>query len=56
MASQHTLSGDIFYYLGQRDKALGEYRRALVIDPDEKNWIHPFWHDVNSPLEGRPWW
>jgi spermidine synthase len=56
MASQHTLSGDIFFYMGNRDRALGEYRMALVVDPDEKNWIHPFWDTSDSPLEGRPWW
>lgn len=55
-ASQHTISGDILYYLGEQDRALGEYRRALVIDPTEKNWVHPIWHDLRlgqGLIEGR---
>ncbi|MDP2959610.1 MAG: fused MFS/spermidine synthase [Longimicrobiales bacterium] len=42
-ASQHTLAGDILYYLGRPEEAQAEYSRALAIDPDEKNWAHPIW-------------
>ena len=42
-ASQHTLNGDILYYLDRADDARAEYERALSIDPDEKNWGHPVW-------------
>lgn len=42
-ATQHSISGDIFYYLGDMEKARGEYARALLIDPGDKNAAHPIW-------------
>lgn len=42
-ATQHSISGDIFYYLGDMERARGEYARALLIDPGDKNAAHPIW-------------
>ncbi len=44
-ATQHSISGDIFAYLGMKDKALQEYRTALSIDPDDKNAEHAYWRE-----------
>jgi hypothetical protein len=44
-ATQHSISGDIFAYLGMKDKALQEYRTALSIDPADKNAAHPYWRE-----------
>ncbi|HSG07260.1 MAG TPA: fused MFS/spermidine synthase [Longimicrobiales bacterium] len=51
-ATQHSISGDIFYYLGEREKAAGEYAMALLIDPDDKNAAHPIWRYL--PPAGTP--
>jgi predicted negative regulator of RcsB-dependent stress response len=48
-ATQHSISGDILYYLGEREKAAGEYARALLIDPDDKNAAHPIWRYLPPP-------
>lgn len=56
MANQHTISGDVFYYLGMNERAQGEYSMALLIDPAEKNWLHPVWHGETNPTDGRWWW
>lgn len=42
-ATQHSISGDIYYFLGMREQATVEYSTALHIDPQEKNWMHPIW-------------
>jgi len=43
MASQHSINGDIFYYLGMEDRSRDEYAQALAIDPGDKNAAHPIW-------------
>jgi hypothetical protein len=48
-ATQHSISGDIFYYLGDREKAAGEYAMALLIDPGDKNAAHPIWRYLPPP-------
>jgi spermidine synthase len=49
LATQHSISGDIFYYLGEREKAGGEYAMALLIDPGDKNAAHPIWQYLTGP-------
>jgi spermidine synthase len=44
-ATQHSISGDLYIYLGMRDKATEEYQRALSIDPDDKNAEHSYWRE-----------
>jgi len=44
-ATQHSISGDIFYYRGDLEKARGEYAMALLIDPGDKNAAHPMWRN-----------
>ena len=56
MANQHTVSGDIFYYLGLEDKARGEYAMGLLLDPKEKNWAHPVWAELRNPAPVVQWW
>jgi predicted negative regulator of RcsB-dependent stress response len=36
-ATQHTFKGDIYYSLGNTDKAWMEWRSALSIDPGDKS-------------------
>jgi spermidine synthase len=38
-ATQHALRGDVFFYLGRRDEARDEYTRALLADPESREWI-----------------
>ncbi len=38
-ATQHSIRGDVLYFLGMREQATAEYRTALRIDPQEKNWL-----------------
>ncbi len=45
-STQHSLLGDMMLSLGRRDEAIVEYNLALVIDPDDKNWMNPIWRDV----------
>lgn len=52
-ATQHSISGDIFYYLGDRDKAAGEYAMALLIDPGDTNAAHPIWRYLAPPGSNR---
>jgi len=42
-SSQHTITGDVLYYLGQEQRAWAEWDAARVIDPDDKNWASPVW-------------
>lgn len=42
-ASQITLRADILFYLDRTEEAWAEYRRALDVDPTEKNWANPVW-------------
>ncbi len=51
-SSQHTLSGDILFYMGRTADAQAEYSAALSIDPGDKNWAHPFWSE-QSPMAPR---
>ncbi|MHB1194183.1 MAG: fused MFS/spermidine synthase [Longimicrobiales bacterium] len=52
-ASQHTLTGDIYFYLDRVEEAKAEYQEARSIDPEDKNWAHPFWVGY-SPTDR--WW
>jgi spermidine synthase len=45
-STQHSLIGDMLLSLNRRDEAIVEYNLALVIDPDDKNWMNPIWRDV----------
>ena len=45
-ATQHSISGDVYYHVGQTERALREYDRALATDPQDKNWLHPAWAHV----------
>jgi len=42
-ATQHSISGDVYYYVGQIDRARAEYDQALLTDPGDKNWLSPAW-------------
>lgn len=42
-ATQHSIGGDIYFYLGMTAQAGIEYGTALKIDPSEKNWANPVW-------------
>jgi hypothetical protein len=42
-ATQHSISGDLYTYLGMADKARQEYATALAIDPDDKNAASVYW-------------
>ena len=42
-SSQHTITGDVLYYLGQEQRAWAEWDAARAIDPDDKNWASPVW-------------
>ncbi len=39
-AVSHSLDGDVYLVLGERDRAIEEYNRALAVDPLEQNWIN----------------
>ena len=47
-ATQHSIAGDVFYYLGRDDRAKGEYDTALLIDPGDKNWANPAWREERT--------
>lgn len=42
-ATQHSISGDIYFFLGRQEQAREEYAKALAIDPGDKNAEHPIW-------------
>ena len=42
-AIHHSITGDILLFLGRRDEAMGEYRRALAIEPQETNYLNWTW-------------
>lgn len=42
-ATQHSMRGDVLLTLGRRDDAMVEYNLARMIDPTDKNWLHPVW-------------
>jgi len=44
-AVEHSLAGDIFLVLGEMDRATAEYNEALVVDPEEKNWLNATWRE-----------
>ncbi|NIM50984.1 MAG: tetratricopeptide repeat protein, partial [Gemmatimonadales bacterium] len=48
-ATHHSITGDVLYFLGMREQARVEYNKALVIDPQEKNWLHPVWRRGRPP-------
>ena len=39
-ATQHAIRGDIFFYLGRRADAQNEYTRALLADPESRDWLN----------------
>ncbi|MCG6955167.1 MAG: fused MFS/spermidine synthase [Gemmatimonadetes bacterium] len=45
-SSQHTIAGDVFFYLHQEQRAWAEWDAARAIDPDDKNWANPVWGGV----------
>ncbi len=47
-ATQYSISGDVFYYVGQIERARAEYDMALMTDPGDKNWLHPAWAGVTG--------
>ena len=47
-ATQRSIQGDIFFYLGMTQRAVREYRAALRIDPTDRNWAHPVWRDARQ--------
>jgi spermidine synthase len=42
-AIHHSITGDIYLFLGRRDQAMAEYRRALAVDPQETNHLNWTW-------------
>jgi len=42
-ATQHSMRGDVLLTLGRRDDAMVEYNLARMLDPTDKNWLHPVW-------------
>jgi predicted negative regulator of RcsB-dependent stress response len=38
-AAQYAIRGDIFFYLGRRADAQNEYTRALLADPESREWL-----------------
>jgi spermidine synthase len=42
-AIHHSITGDIYLFLGRRDQAVAEYRRALAVDPQETNYLNWTW-------------
>ena len=47
-STQHSMRGDVLLTLGRRDEAMVEYNLARMIDPDDKNWLHPVWNQQRS--------
>ena len=47
-ATQHSMRGDVLLTLGRRDDAMVEYNLARMIDPTDKNWMHPVWNQERS--------
>jgi len=43
VATQHSIRGDVLLTLGREDEARIEYNLALLMDPDDKNWMNPIW-------------
>jgi hypothetical protein len=42
-ATQQSLRGDVLLTLGREVEARIEYNMALILDPDDKNWMNPVW-------------
>ena len=47
-ATQYSISGDVYYYVGQIERARAEYDQALLTDPGDKNWLNPAWADLTG--------
>ncbi len=47
-ATQYSISGDVYYYVGQIERARAEYDMALLTDPGDKNWLHPAWAQLTG--------
>lgn len=39
-ATRYSITGDIYLFLGEQERAMLEYRTALLVDPTEKNWAN----------------
>lgn len=50
-ATDHSLRGDIYRAMGEEERARAEYRKALRIDPDERNWLNA---DYGRRTSGSP--
>jgi spermidine synthase len=48
-ATHHSITGDMYHFLGMRERATVEYSTALRIDPQEKNWANPIWRRGRPP-------
>ncbi len=48
-ATHHSITGDMYHFLGMREQATVEYTTALRIDPQEKNWANPIWRRGRPP-------
>ena len=38
-ATQYAIRADVFFYLGRRDEARDEYTKALLADPESREWL-----------------
>ena len=50
-AVSHSLDGDVFLVLDERERAIEEYGEALRIDPLEKNWLNTVWEPAQGGAE-----
>jgi spermidine synthase len=48
-AMHHSITGDMLHFVGMPEEAAVEYRTALRIDPEEKNWLNPIWRRDRPP-------
>jgi hypothetical protein len=48
-AGHYSIGGDILLSMGREDEALAEYNAALLIDPEDKNWMNSIWRDRGPP-------
>ncbi len=48
-AVHHSITGDMLHFVGMPEEAAVEYRTALRIDPEEKNWLNPIWRRDRPP-------
>jgi predicted negative regulator of RcsB-dependent stress response len=48
-AGYYSLSGDILLSMGRQEEAMAEYNTALLIDPEDKNWMNSIWRGRGPP-------